>query len=1046
MYPSHPSNHRYITKEVHNDSHNYETCAAMNKSKKSCYFCGSFNLHKRELCPARNVTCHNCSKTGHFAKVCRARSSKSTASLFEQSPLAPLMSLYQNKDLDVEHINAINSPFKREVPFSKDVMITLQIKGKEVDALVDTGAKVSCIDAKTAKALKVKILPSTCNLSLAAGNYSPNIIGDCLLEVKHRNQTHKNVRFIIVEELVTPIIIGYDFLSKFKEMSIQFHKTDSLTLATLPPMKTDAPRLFEHLTPNIYPVAVKSRRFSKEDQEFIKGEINSLIQNDVIETSTSPWRAQIHIVKNENKKRRMVVDYSTTINKFTIRDGYPLPSVQQVIAKISYGKIFSTFDLRSAFYQVPIPPEDRKYTAFEADGKLFQYKRMAMGLRNSGSFLQRKMDEIITSEKLQGVVCYVDNLYIAGSNVTEHNHNLKRFLDAAKLYNLTFNQDKTVVCTRSLNILGYTLSNGEIKPDIERIKPIMNLPVPKNSVSLKRSLGMFAYYAGFIPNFSDKINLLNQTKEFPLSTNLETAFNELKKTLCETTLLAIDEDLPFTVETDASSVAISASLNQNGRPVAFMSRTLQGSEVKRSSVEKEASAIIEAVRKWRHLLINKHFTLITDQKPVSFMFSDNCSKIKNDRIFRWRLELSELNYTIVYRPGKENVVADTFTRSNLNAISEISLVEIHNELCHPGIQRLYHYVRAKNLPYSVEEIKKLTANCRVCRELKPTFHKQTQNLINATQPYQKLVIDFKGPLPTSSKNKYILTIVDEFSRFPFAIPTSDISANTVIQSLSNLFVLFGYPDYIHSDRGSQFMSNDVKNFLHSRGIATSRTTSYNPRGNGLCERYNGIIWHNIMLALKSQNLPVTNWETVLPKALHAARTLLCTTTNNTPHERFFGFPRKTMNGSPLPNWLTSPGPVLYRRHVRNSKFEPLVDEVKLLEANPKYAHIQFPDGREDTVALRHLAPRGNIDPNIDNQLFNRSENNPARDNMLNTSEENPPTTTGNQNKADSSTIEENPILDESVKNPEPIQQPEFHARGRWCELDTKNILDHKRKH
>ena len=99
--------------------------------------------------------------------------------------------------------------------------------------------------------------------------------------------------------------------------------------------------------------------------------------------------------------------------------------------------------------------------------------------------------------------------------------------------------------------------------------------------------------------------------------------------------------------------------------------------------------------------------------------------------------------------------------------------------------------------------------------------------------------------------------------------------------------MFGMPAYIHSDRDASFLSKEVQAFLREKGVATSRTTPYNPTGNGQVERYNGIIWKNIMLALKSKSLPVQHWQTVLPDVLHSTRSLLCTATNETPHERFF---------------------------------------------------------------------------------------------------------------------------------------------------------------
>ena len=109
--------------------------------------------------------------------------------------------------------------------------------------------------------------------------------------------------------------------------------------------------------------------------------------------------------------------------------------------------------------------------------------------------------------------------------------------------------------------------------------------------------------------------------------------------------------------------------------------------------------------------------------------------------------------------------------------------------------------------------------------------------------------------------------------------------------------------------------------------------------------------------MTEHKLPIICWQDVLPDALHSIRTLLCTALNETLHERMFNFQRRSTTGSSIPSWLATPGPVLLKRYVRKSKFDPLVDEVELIEANPNYAHIRFSDGREDTVALKHLAPK-----------------------------------------------------------------------------------------
>ena len=332
---------------------------------------------------------------------------------------------------------------------------------------------------------------------------------------------------------------------------------------------------------------------------------------------------------------------------------------------------------------------------------------------------------------------------------------------------------------------------------------------------------------------------------------------------------------------------------------------------------------------------------------------------------RWRTELSCYNYDIVYRPGKKNLSADAFSRVCGAAVSSPtqSISQLHNDLCHPGVQRLLHFVKSKNLPISTDEVRRACAGCQTCAELKPRFYKPTNlPLIKAMRPFERLSLDFVGPKPSCTKNKYLLTIVDEYSRFPFAFPCSDISSTTVIDRLMQLFVLCGFPALIHSDRGSQFMSCELRKFLSERGIAQSRTTPYNPQGNGQCERYNGIIWKAVQLAIHQKKLREGDWEKVLPDALHSIRSLLCTATSETPHERLFQFPRKSLNGTSLPKWLSNPGPVLLRRHDRRFKSDPLVKEVQLVSTNPNYALVRDSDGQENTVSLRDLAPCANSLP------------------------------------------------------------------------------------
>ena len=1038
----------YDTVAIVNDDQNCvktsedEFCdtSAFIKSKATCYYCG-YSRHDRKFCPARSAICKKCSGRGHFARACARTSQNSqkstSASIQSQTKSASpqphkLMSILSDsrskRNETPKNTSAYFSPSSGSLD---QTSVYILVGENEAIAMMDTGSSGCFISENFVKKNKLKIQPAMGKVQMASSSLNAPVKGQCTVNINLLGEWYTNVKLEILPDLCSEVILGRDFMRQHSSVNFYFggHKESlqipSSTSCSVQSALVETPSLFANLSQDCKPITTKSRRFGNQDKQFIQSEIEKMLQEGVIEESTSPWRAQVLITTGERQRKRLVVDYSRTINRFTSLDAYPLPRMDDLAAEISRYKIYSSLDLKSAYHQIPIREEEKLYTAFEANGKLYQFCRVPFGVTNGVACFQRTMDSLIKQHNLQGTHAYVDNIIIVGNTQKEHDENLEKFRKIARVHNLTFNEAKSILSTTSIDFLGYTITHGTIKPDSERLRPLKELPFPKDKAAMRRVIGLFSYYSQWISKFSEKIKPLVNNDSFPINTESKKAFNNIKEEIGNALLHSINDEHPLVVETDASDTAIAATLNQAGRPVAFFSRSLTQAERKHASVEKEAYAIVEAVKKWSHYLSARRFIIVTDQEAVNYMFnSKRPGKIKNNKIQRWRMELGCYEYDIMYRPGRNNISADALSRAYCGAISKASLSDIHVSLCHPGITRLTHFVKIRNLPYSIEEIKKVCAECPVCARWKPRFYSpNTTPLIKATQPMERLNIDFKGPLPSTSKNRYLLVVVDEYSRFPFAFACANMTTDVVIECLFQIFTIFGTPSYIHSDRGTSFVSKDLREYLTSLGIASSRTTPYNPQGNGQCERYNGIIWKHISMALASNNLKESQWESVLPTVLHSIRSLLCTATNATPHERLFSYQRKSLSGHSLPSWLTTPGPVLLRRHVRHSKYEPLVDEVQLLEANPQYAHVQFRDGRESTVSLRDLAPIGNLtlskkQTSTETLIDSEKPNNPCTEISLAN-----PTSTEEQNTTTELSVPSlsnpNPDTELSVSEPKP---------------------------
>ena len=223
-------------------------------------------------------------------------------------------------------------------------------------------------------------------------------------------------------------------------------------------MKVLPPSLFTHLSSDCKPTAVKSSRHTKDDEEFIKKETERLLDEGIIKPSKSPRRAQVLVTKETEKhKKHMVIDYSQKINCYTKLDAYLLPKINNMVSKISKYSVFSMLDLKSAYYQVPLPDEDKPYTAFEATSKLYKFNSLPFGLTNGVAAFQHSVD-VVEEDELEDTFAHVDNITVHGMIQEEHETNLKALYETAKKHNMTFNHNRSIISTTSIKLLGYAIS------------------------------------------------------------------------------------------------------------------------------------------------------------------------------------------------------------------------------------------------------------------------------------------------------------------------------------------------------------------------------------------------------------------------------------------------------------------------------------------------------------------------------------------------------------------------------------------------------------
>jgi hypothetical protein len=268
---------------------------------------------------------------------------------------------------------------------------------------------------------------------------------------------------------------------------------------------------------------------------------------------------------------------------------------------------------------------------------------------------------------------YIDDLVVIGCSVEHHMRNLESVFKRLRAKNLKLNPKKCLFLQSSVTYLGHHISGEGIKPDQSKFEVIKNYPKPTNADEVRRFVAFCNYYRRFVENFALIANplnkLLKKNATFIWSKECDLAFEKLKNNLMNPPILQYPNfENEFILTTDASDIAcgavLSQEINNKNLPVAFASKSFTKGEKNKSTIEKELTAIHWAVNYFKPYLFGKKFKILTDHKPLVYLFT---MKNPTSKLTRMRWDLEEFDYEVGYITGKTNFVADALSRIEVNS-------------------------------------------------------------------------------------------------------------------------------------------------------------------------------------------------------------------------------------------------------------------------------------------------------------------------------------------------------------------------------------------
>ena len=436
-------------------------------------------------------------------------------------------------------------------------------------------------------------------------------------------------------------------------------------------------------TGNQDPVKQPAYKSNLKQKRIIETELNQLVKHGIVEASSSPWSSPVVLIKKKDNTLRFCIDFRK-INKITKKDAYPLPRIDEIIESIGNSRYFSTIDLASGYWQVPIDPRHKAKTAFSTHKGLYEFNVMPFGLTNGPATFQRLMDRVLNRLTWHQCLVYIDDIIVFSNSFDEHLTRLGNVFECLANANLKLKLNKCRFVQDEVLYLGFKLTKDGIKPSDSKIKAIQQLAAPKTKREVKGFIGMLSYYRRFIPSLSriakPILELTKQSEKFIWSDACSEAFKQLKELLISAPVLAFPvPDQTFVIECDASGKALGSVLSQepSKKPIAYASRTLSEAELKLSATEREALAVAWSCQYFKSLIYGQRLIIYTDHKPL---ITERNFKDPDTYVAKQLMKIQHLNAELKYKRGNENINADFLSRANVNSvkakIAEAKAIEV----------------------------------------------------------------------------------------------------------------------------------------------------------------------------------------------------------------------------------------------------------------------------------------------------------------------------------------------------------------------------------